>query len=74
MNNNPFLTKSRILIHLSVISAEFTKLAIELKDLNPESELYTHLIASKLLPCRRFIDRLYKECRQIDVKQLKNED
>ena len=70
MKNNPYLTKSRILIHLSIISAEFNKLGSELKDLDPESELYLYLINSKLLPARNFIDRLYKEARQIDVKQL----
>jgi len=53
-----------------MISEGFTQLAIELKDLPPESELYNHLITSKLLPARKFIDRLYKECRQIDVKQF----
>jgi hypothetical protein len=69
MNNNPYLTKTRILIHLQCIVAEYTKLAIELKDLPPESEIYHYLITSKLLPSKNFVERLYKEAKQIDIKQ-----
>jgi len=72
MNNNPYLTKTRILIHLSVISAEYQKLGAELKDLNPDSELYHYLINSKLLPSKKFVERLYNEAKQIDIKEIHN--
>ena len=70
MSKNIYLTKTRILIHLQCIAAEYTKLAIELKDLPPESEFYHYLINSKLLPSRNFVERLYKEAKQIDIKQI----
>lgn len=67
---NSYLTKSKILIRLSLISSEFTKLAIELNELNPETDLYKYFIKSKLLASRKFIDKLYLEARQIDVNTI----
>jgi hypothetical protein len=73
MRNNPYLTKSRILIHLSVISAEFQKFALELNDLNPDCQFSNRIREMKLFQIRNYVDRTINELRKIDIKELQNE-